>query len=207
MPSRIVSREPWGWYMKAPPLSSPSSPLPLLLLRLFLFPILNPAVKIHHWSGHICRRSSVFSNVEREEHFRSVPNHLFTSSVSLRLSPSPSFFPPRLSSPRWRPCAKHAAVDIFQFHFQSVPSEKDTLPRLGLFFRHVFFLCGAEGVDGWMVGWSACKSSWTQHFLIPRHVSRNSGPHTPTQSSAPWPLLTRPLKQNSFLAVIYLFIF
>lgn len=85
MPSRIVSREPWGWYMKAPPLSSPSSPLLLLLLRLFLFPILNPAVKIHHWSGHICRRSSVFSNVEARR--------------ALPLSPKPSVYLLRLSPP------------------------------------------------------------------------------------------------------------
>lgn len=137
---------------ESPPLSSPSSPLLLLLLRLFLIPILNPAVKIHHWSGHICRRSSVFSNMEREEHFRSVPKHLFTSSVSLCLSPSPSFSPPRLSSPRWRPCAKHADVDIFQFHFQSV--EKRHVAASGFFFslecRHIFFSVVPRE---WMVGW------------------------------------------------------
>lgn len=157
MPSRIVSREPWGWYMKAPPLSSPFSPLLLLLLRLFLFPILNPAVKIHHWSGHICRRSSVFSNVEAR---RALPLSPKPSVYLLRLSPLLAvtlIFPssPFISTLTSLCGAKHAAVDIFQFHFQSVLSEKDTLPRLGLFFFTpsvaMFFFSVAP--REWMVGW------------------------------------------------------
>lgn len=65
--------------------------------------------------------------------------------------------------------------------------------------------CGTEVVAGWMAESLAMKIIMS-YFLISRHVSGNICPHIPTQLSAPRPLLTRPLKQNILLAVIYLFI-
>lgn len=151
--------------MKAPPslIPPPSSPLLplLLLLRLFLFPILNPAVKIHHWS---------WSHLQALECFLEHGGEKSTSAQSQTIC----LPPPSLSASRRHPhfslLAFHLHADvlvrstrpwIFSNFISKASRRKKTRCRVWVFFffhsecRHVFFPCGAEGVDGldgWMVG-------------------------------------------------------